>query len=136
MYETFEHTADLGLRVRAPDLNTLFAEAGRGFFAILVENLDEVRTVQTVEFEVSGEDRVYLFFDWLNELLYQFDTGGLLLSRFEVTLDEHGLKATARGEPVDVDRHRLIHEVKAITYHRLIVEQDNDGWIAEVIVDI
>src|SRR5689334_13740816 len=29
MYETFEHTADLGLRIRAPDLDTLFAEAGR-----------------------------------------------------------------------------------------------------------
>ena len=27
MYETFEHTADLGLRIRAASLNALFAEA-------------------------------------------------------------------------------------------------------------
>ena len=27
MYEFFEHTADLGLRVRAPTLDVLFAEA-------------------------------------------------------------------------------------------------------------
>ena len=29
MYETFEHTADLGLRVRAPDLGQLFTEAAQ-----------------------------------------------------------------------------------------------------------
>jgi SHS2 domain-containing protein len=28
------------------------------------------------------------------------------------------------------------HEVKAITYHGLRVEQSSDGWMAEVIVDI
>ena len=46
MYETFEHTADLGLRIRAPDLNTLFAEAGLAIFSALVENLDAVRPTQ------------------------------------------------------------------------------------------
>ena len=30
----------------------------------------------------------------------------------------------------------LDHEVKAITYHGLQVEQTADGWLAEVIVDI
>ena len=32
----FEHTADLGLRVRAGDLDTLFAEAARALFAAIV----------------------------------------------------------------------------------------------------
>ena len=45
MYELFGHTADLGLRVRAPDLDTLFAEAGRGLFAMVVENLEQVQPV-------------------------------------------------------------------------------------------
>ena len=30
MYEVFEHTADIGLRITAPDLAGLFAEAARG----------------------------------------------------------------------------------------------------------
>ncbi|MBC7854367.1 MAG: archease, partial [Pirellulaceae bacterium] len=33
MYELFEHTADLGLRATAPDLDTLFAEMGACLFA-------------------------------------------------------------------------------------------------------
>ena len=45
MYEVFEHTADLGLRVRADSLQSLFVEAARGMFAMIVVNLEEVRLV-------------------------------------------------------------------------------------------
>ena len=37
MYEVFEHTADLGLRVRAANIETLFAEAGRGLTSLIVD---------------------------------------------------------------------------------------------------
>ena len=38
--------------------------------------------------------------------------------------------------PLDPKRHRLLHEIKAITYHGLKVERTARGWQAEVIVDI
>jgi len=41
-----------------------------------------------------------------------------------------------RGETCDPARHSLAHEVKAVTYHGLAVEQVPDGWRAEVILDI
>ena len=136
MYEIFEHTADLGLRVRAADLPTLFADAGRGLFAMVVENPDSIEPGESRDFQIVGSDLTYLLFDWLNELLYLCDTEHLLCSQFEVRLDEHGLTATARGEPIDPDRHQLTHEIKAITYHELKVEREGAGWFAEVIVDI
>jgi SHS2 domain-containing protein len=77
-----------------------------------------------------------LFFDWLTEILYVFESEHLLLTEFEVSIDNTGLKAVARGEPVDESRHRLEHEIKAVTYHGLKVEQTADGYLAEVIVDI
>lgn len=136
MYETFEHTADLGLRVRAADLNSLFAEAGKGLISMIVANLADVRIVDSLTFELSGIEVDYLLFDWLNELLYTFDTRQLVLVEFDVNLSSAGLKATARGEPFDPQRHRAEHEVKAITYHELKVVQQPDGWMAEIIVDI
>ena len=136
MYETFEHTADLGLQVRAANLDALFAEAGRGFLSILIENPSDVRPRRDVKLQVEGTDKDYLFFDWLNELLYRFEIDHLLLAEFDVTLDQRGLRAIARGEPVDADRHSLAHEIKAITYHQLEVKQVPDGWQARVIVDI
>jgi SHS2 domain-containing protein len=136
MHETFEHTADLGLRVRAPDLDTLFAEAGEALFAAVVEDLATVRPLQSLLVELTADDREYLLFDWLKELLYRFDAEHLLFSRFDVRVEENQLKATAWGEPLDRDRHVLSHEVKAITYHGLKVEPADGGWLAEVIVDI
>ena len=136
MYETFDHTADLGLRIRSADLNALFAEAGQALFATLVEDLDTVAPVRKVDIAVAGDDHEYLLFDWLKELLYRFDAEHLLLSRFEVKIDADGLRGSAWGEPLDPARHELSHEVKAITYHGLRVEPDGDGWLAEVIVDI
>jgi SHS2 domain-containing protein len=136
MYETFEHTADLGLRARAPDLDALFAEAAACLFSAIVEDLGTVRPLQRIDLRVEGTDREYLLFDWLRELLYRFDSRHLLLGRFEVRVGDAGLGGSAWGEPFDPARHALAHEVKAITYHGLKVERTADGWLAEVIVDI
>jgi SHS2 domain-containing protein len=136
MFETFEHTADLGLRVRAADLETLFNEAAQALFAAVVEEPSAVLSRQRLDITLPIDDYEYLLFDWLRKLLYHFDSEHLLFGRFEVSFDDSGLKATAWGEPYDPARHALAHEVKAITYHGLRVERMDDGWLAEVIVDI
>ena len=136
MFETFDHTADLGLRVRAADLDTLFAEAATALFSTIVEDLATVRPVRQIDIELPKDEPDYLLFDWLKALLYHFDAEHFLFARFEVRVDETGLKATAWGEPLDRSRHELSHEVKAITYHGLRVEKTADGYLAEVIVDI
>src|SRR5262245_60816435 len=136
MYETFDHTADLGLRVRSGDLNTLFAEAGLALLSTLVENPDAVAPARELAIDLPKDDLDYLLFDWLKALLYHFDTERLLCSRFDVRVDAAGLHAVARGEAFDPARHEPAHEVKAITYHDLKVEKTPDGWLAEVIVDI
>jgi len=137
MYELFEHTADLGLRVRAPDLDALFREAAEGFFAMLVEgDAPSAGEERTFRFELDAPRRDDLLFDWLNELLYTFDTTGCVLGGFEVRVQGPRLEATARGAPLEEGKRGLLREVKAITYHGLKVEPEGDGWLAEVIVDI
>ncbi|MGE0610039.1 MAG: archease [Pirellulales bacterium] len=135
-YETFDHTADLGLRVRADDLPTLLAEAARGLFSIIVGGLASIQPLKEIQIRVAGTAADYLLFDWLSELLYTFESQRLLLCEFDVSVDGAGLSATCRGEPLDIGRHAPEHEVKAITYHQLTVEQRPDGWFAELIVDI
>ncbi|NLX98998.1 MAG: archease [Rhodopirellula sp.] len=136
MYEVFEHTADVGLRARATDLNELFAEAARALFSLILANPDSVRPVQEASIRIEGDQVEDLLFDWLAELLYRFDTNHLLFRDFHVAVDAAGLEATARGEPVDLGRHELEMELKAITYHGLTVRREGGGWLAEVIVDI
>ncbi|MCS7020956.1 MAG: archease [Gemmataceae bacterium] len=137
MYELFEHTADLGLRIHAPDLNTLFAEAGQALFAVLLEDLATVRPDKSRTFCLANEDRELLLFDWLRTLLLAFDEDHWVFCRFDVHIDRSTLQATAWGEPFDLQQHRPGREVKAITYHGLQLRQQPDGsWLAEVIVDI
>lgn len=136
MFETFDHTADIGLRVSAATLEELFVDAARGLTSLLVENVDDVRPAFTEMIRLVGTEVDYLLFDWLNELLFRFETNRLLCCEFQVQLDEQGLEATVRGEPSDPTRHRLAHEVKAITYHGLSVQQTESGWQTELILDI
>ncbi|MFN8473705.1 MAG: archease [Anaerolineae bacterium] len=136
MYETFEHTADVGLRVIAPDLDTLFAEAGEALFSLIVEDLADVEAHEVVTIHIDGGDLPFLLFDWLNELLYRFDGEHRLFARFRAHVGPTGVDGEGWGETWDRERHALDHEVKAITYHGLRVEPTADGWLAEVIVDI
>lgn len=136
MYEVFEHTADLGLRIRAADLHRLFADAAQGLFSVIAGDLSQVRLAQTVRLQIGGNDLEYLLFDWLNELLFRFESQRLLLAEFRVQVSGGGLTAEARGEPLDLGRHQLEHEVKAITYHGLRIARQDEMWQAEVILDI
>jgi SHS2 domain-containing protein len=136
MYEYFDHTADVGIRLSAPDLNTLFADAGRALMGLFVENIDDVRPEEEFEFRVEGKAHDYLLFDWLSELIRHFETTGVVLSRFEVQVSDDGLTARAWGEPLDPQRHHLGNEVKAVTYHQLQVTETEGGWQGQVILDI
>jgi SHS2 domain-containing protein len=136
MHEIFEHTADIGLRIRAKDLETLLAEAGKALFSVIVANPEEVRHVEDVQFAIKGTDYEELLHDWLAELLFTFHIRRMLFAEFTVQLKEGGIIATGRGEPIDFARHELEAEIKAITWHGLKIEPVEDGLLAEVIVDI
>lgn len=139
MYEVFEHTADLGIRMRACSLDELFVDAGRGLIEQLA-NLATVRPVIVKTITLTSDSLEYLLFDWLSELIYTFEESHVLLGQFDVLVTEVAgvfqLTATCRGEVAEETRHELDHEVKAITYHGLFVRQSTDGWEAEVIIDI
>lgn len=136
MYEIFEHTADIGIRVQAETLDQLFADAARGLFSVMLENPETVRPADEFSFDVHADDIEELLHDWLAELLFTFHAQRIVLCEFHIRLDPPELTASARGEPIDPTRHQVDAEVKAITWHGLKVRHNSDGWLAEVIVDI
>lgn len=136
MFTFFEHTADLGIRIEAKRLDELFTDAANALTSALVEEPESIKPRITEDVSIIADDVELLLFDWLRELLLRFETRHMLFSRFLVAIEDHRLTATIHGEPIDHARHPLSHEVKAITYHGLSVQKVNDGWVAEVIVDI
>ena len=136
MYEFFEHTADLGLRIRAETPEAIFVDAARALTNAILENPDSIQPVERAELSIVGEDRSLVLFDWLNELLYRFEVDHRVYGKFDIRLDSRGIQASIWGELIDRERHKLAHEVKAITYHGLKLVREKGGWLAEVIVDI
>ena len=136
MFEVFDHTADLGLRVEARNLDELFNEAARGLFAQLLHDPQRVTAEHRCEFSLVATRCEYLLVDWLNELLYSFETQRMLFCQFDVQVSGTRLIGRAWGEPIDARRHPLASEVKGVTYHGLAVESCPQGWRAELILDV
>lgn len=136
--ETFDHTADVGLRIRAETLNELFQLAAEGMFDYIVANRDAVRKVERDTISLSSETGTDLLATWLSELIFLSETRHHLYCQFDmnVSSDCQSLEATIHGEPIDRERHELDHEVKAVTRHGLSLRQDGTGWEAELILDI
>ena len=133
-FRLIEHTADVGLVADGTTLAEAFANAAYGLFSIIAE-LKGVRETESRRLELSEDDTEALLFEWLNRLIYLFDTEMLIFKRFEITsLDERQLKAVCYGEQYDPSRHKLKTGVKAATYHLLRVDREKNQ--VRVIFDV
>jgi len=134
-FEIVNHTADVGIIAYGADLKQAFANAARSLFSLITE-LDDVREILYRDIELTATDKESLLVEWLNELIYRFDTENIIFKRFDITeLDNTRLRARSYGEEVDNSRHELRTGVKAATYHLLKVDKD-DGYKIQVILDI
>ncbi len=136
--ETFDHTADVGLRIRGDDLDDLFRTAAEGVIDYIVVNRDAVRVEAMESFSLDADSALDLLVAWLNELIFRSETQHRLYSHFHVRVAADGLSLRAEigGESIDHDRHVLDHEVKAVTHHGLSLVREGRGWLAELILDI
>jgi len=137
VYREIEHTADVGLELKAPDRVSAFERAAAAMFDMMCD-LDRVGDDWTEDVSVEGrpDDLEHLLIRWLTELLYLFDSRRVLLSSFEIdTLDDRAVRARVAGERFDPRRHALKVEIKAPTYHALRIERVGGEWFVRVIFD-
>ncbi len=136
-YEYTAHTADVGLRAFGRTEAETFENAALGMFNLLCDvSAVEPRKTLEIALETADEEE-NLLADWLNELLFLYESRDMLFSRFRILeLSGGKLRAEVSGEPLDRTRHELGEEIKAATYHMLRVRRSDDGWTAQVIFDI
>lgn len=135
-FEFLPHTADVAVLVRGESLPALFENAAAALFALMVD-LECVQERTSRDVELRSADLEGLLVDWLNELLFLFETERMLFRRFQVReLDTSQLRATAWGEGLDLSRHRVRTSVKAATYHGLEIERVGGLYTARMVFDV
>lgn len=134
-WEHFPHEADIGVRGVGASLAEAFEQAGLALTAV-VTDVESVVPRTEVQLELNAPDRELLFADWLNRLVYEMATRHMLFSRFEVAIEDNGLRAKAWGEALDRVKHCPAVEVKGATYTELSVQQNHGNWIAQCVVDV
>lgn len=143
-FELLPHTADIKIRVYGKSLKELFKHALIGMFQSIKPRAPEcnyqhdrlVCSALPIVHEIAVEsiDREILLVDFLAEALYLSDVHNEAYLDTEIhELTNQKIKATLKG--VKVTGFEVV-EIKAVTYHDLIIEEQNGVWRAEVVFDI
>ena len=128
-----DHTADWALRVRAPDMETLFSMAAVGLAQLLVGDPDDVDRAEHRSVMLDAPDIESLLVAWLGELAYWAETERLVvLDATFATLTDQRLEGTVRGGPAA----ELHNHVKAVTYHDLAIVPVPGGLETTVVFDV
>ena len=131
VYRWVEHTAELGLEIRADSEAAVFHEALAALRELVADEPPGGEPVSR-NVHVEAADRAALLAEWLSELVFLAETERLVpLAAESLELGERQLYAVvrgARGEPRPL--------VKAVTYHGLRLEREGAGWRASLVLDV
>ncbi len=131
-------TADLAFEATGKDLNALFTNAALAVLESQVK-LATVSSKVTKKVVLENDDVGQLLFDFLNEIIFFKDAEQLIFKTVKaaVTKNEaYKLVAVLKGEKIDMKKHELGNDLKAVTMHKFIVEQKKTGWRCQVVIDI
>src|SRR6476620_7176372 len=117
-FELLEHTSDIGVLARGADREEALIAASQRRVSIFVD-LVPFRPLEERFFKATGPDEAAQIVNWLNEILFFFDTEGMIFVEFEIeSWNANEIVGHARGERLDIDRHEFRTAVKAATYHQ------------------
>ena len=132
--------ADVGFVASGATLDECFRAAADATLEVMLGNPDALQLRERRALHVESESADLALLKLLEELIYYKDTDGVFLRVTHVHVghdnDHWVVDATAEGEAIDPARHQLSGDVKAVTLHRLRVEQINGAWQATVVLDI
>ncbi|MFI4938676.1 MAG: archease [Candidatus Berkiellales bacterium] len=134
-WELFSHDADMGIRGEGDTVEQAFAMAAMALTAVVIEP-SKVPQSKEIALDLKEEGLDFLFYEWINHLIYEMDTQKMLFSHFEVKINQGKLSAKIKGEEIKNIHEDFGVEIKGATFTELKVFQQNNHWVAQCVVDI
>ena len=135
-FEELEHTADVKMRITAPDFLSLLAESGDAMASVLYGDFAKEPETLTVEIEAEGEDSSELVVNFLSELLFLTEVEYLVPLSYSIAQDGNRVFGTVSGIEFDRTKHAGGICVKGISYSGLSLEETAEGCELTIIFDI
>lgn len=143
-FEQLPHTADMKIRAYGETLEQVFRNALIGMFQsigpqaqgcriqnerLVCDQLPEHHVV-----DVRARDRELLLVDFLSEALYLSDIHNQAYLDVEIhEMSDNRVRATLHG--IAIEGFEVV-EIKAVTYHDLLIRHVDGLWQADVVFDI
>ncbi len=134
-FEQVDISGDVGLKVWGQDLEELFKNAAMGM-SELITDVSSVTESENREVHIVADSNDDLLVQWLNELVFLFDTYNYIGKSYSVSIVNKKLKAEISGGTFDPSSSESRLLIKAATYHDLSLSKTNTHWEATVIFDI
>lgn len=135
-YEYIDHTADIGIRGYGKTFLDALIHVAQGMMAA-IHGLQYVDPVDSKPIDISAASQEDLVVQFLSYLLYLHDAEKFITIEYQLEYKEpYRILGTLRGEPFNPEKHYLLDEVKAVTYHQLQIEQTQQEWLIQVICDL
>ena len=135
-FEELEHTADVKMRISAPDFLSLLAESGDAMSSILFGDFEKEHGAMTVEIEAEGTDASELTVNFLSELLFLTEVEYLVPMSYSLEQEGNKVFGTISGVGFDRAKHAGGICVKGISYSDLSLEETDSGLELTIIFDI
>jgi len=140
-FEYLEHTADAKFRAYGATLGECFENSAKAMVNVVCA-LEKIEVKEETEISAEAESAEDLLHKFLENLLFEIETREMLYSEFKIEIGNDRtnwfLKCIARGEAINLEKHSIKSEIKAVTWHEFFLRKDAEKnlWVAQVIVDI
>ena len=135
-FRYIEHPSDVGFEAYGTTLEELFANAALAMYSFMTD-VDAIAETEERAVAVQAEDLYSLMFDWLDEMLFLFESESLVMKRVDIAVNESAfsIKGTCSGGKFDPAKHESGIIIKAVTYNMMEVKK-NEVWHAQVVLDV
>jgi len=135
-YTLIDHTADVGIRVEAGMMESLFSSAAEALFDQITDR-EKLVGDQKVPLSATGSDLPDLMVNWLREVLYLWNGRSLLVKNVGIqSISHRSITTVASCDSYHPHHHTILTEIKAVTYHQIEVGRSPSGWHAQIIFDV
>jgi SHS2 domain-containing protein len=138
VFEMVEHTGDLAVRLRAPDLSGLIREGALALRSVLFEGEPAPGApAEERAASVRGVDAEDVLVQALSEILHMLQAGDLFPLEVHARAPSDTLAdIRVRGVPRSAAGVRRIDEIKAVTYHAVDIHPADGDLETLLVLDV